>query len=278
MNNQVDVIAGIGLDQRTRKSHWPARLDLVQSASGLFLGLFMWGHMAFVSTILISNDAMWWVTKMFEGYFFFGRPYPGIVAFVVALVSVMFVLHGLLAMRKFPANYHELREFRGHQKMLRHEDTTLWWVQAVTGFRALFSRFRSSLPDARAPRRHRPLRIGRSSVERPLVAALFSPFICGGAARRRRSLPFGSQVGLVRGRGSQSDAHLAQTIQVGNHCFLSRLGTDHLGGLHEDRPRAPRPRRRALCAVLLIAPARATVETWMPRGFRCRVSGLKPEH
>jgi len=138
MNNELDVIAGIGLDRKTRKSHWPARLDFVQSASGLFLGLFMWGHMAFVSTILISNDAMWWVTKMFEGYFFFGRPYPIIVAFVVALVSVMFVLHGLLAMRKFPANYHEFREFRGHQKMLRHGDTTLWWVQAVTGFALFF--------------------------------------------------------------------------------------------------------------------------------------------
>ena len=80
MNNEVDVIAGIGLDQKTRKSHWPARLDFVQSASGLFLGLFMWGHMAFVSTILISNDAMWWVTKMFEGQFVFGKRYPGIVA------------------------------------------------------------------------------------------------------------------------------------------------------------------------------------------------------
>src|SRR6476660_5851532 len=98
MNNEVDVIAGIGLDQKTRKSHWPAKLDFVQSASGLFLGLFMWGHMAVVSTILISNDAMWWVTKMFEGQFFFGRSYPGIVAAVVALVTVMFVLHGLLAM------------------------------------------------------------------------------------------------------------------------------------------------------------------------------------
>jgi fumarate reductase subunit C len=50
----------------------------------------------------------------------------------------MFVLHGLLAMRKFPANYHEFREFRSHQKMLRHGDTTLWWVQAVTGFALFF--------------------------------------------------------------------------------------------------------------------------------------------
>src|SRR5215467_9939543 len=47
MSNEIDVIAGVGLDQRARKSHWPARLDWAQSASGLFLGLFMWGHMAF---------------------------------------------------------------------------------------------------------------------------------------------------------------------------------------------------------------------------------------
>src|SRR4029434_7576234 len=111
MNNEIDVIAGLGLDRRTRKSHWPARLDFVQSASGLFLGLFMWGHMAFVSTILISKDAMWWVTKMFEGQFLFGRSYPGIVAAVVALVTVMFVLHGLLAMRTLPANFQECRIF-----------------------------------------------------------------------------------------------------------------------------------------------------------------------
>ena len=129
MKSEADVIAGVGLDQRTRKSHWPARLDLVQSASGLFLGLFMWGHMAFVSTILISNDAMW---------FILGKSYSGIVAAVVALVSVMFVLHGLLAMRKFPANFQEYKSFASHRQMLRHEDTTLWWVQAWTGFALFF--------------------------------------------------------------------------------------------------------------------------------------------
>jgi succinate dehydrogenase subunit C len=138
MSKAIDIIAGTGLDQRARKSHWPARLDFVQSVSGLFLGLFMWGHMAFVSTILISKDAMWWVTKMFEGYFVFGKPYPGIASGVVALVSVAFILHAFLAMRKFPANFAEYKSFIGHRKMLRHEDTTLWWVQAVTGFALFF--------------------------------------------------------------------------------------------------------------------------------------------
>ena len=73
MTQEADVIAGVGLDHKRRKSRWPARLDLIQSASGLFLGLFMWGHMAFVSSILISKDAMWWVTKMFEGQFVIKR-------------------------------------------------------------------------------------------------------------------------------------------------------------------------------------------------------------
>jgi len=94
--------------------------------------------MAFVSSILISNDAMWWVTKMFEGRFVFGKSYPGIVGAIVALVSVMFVLHGFLAMRKFPANFREYKSFLGHRKMLHHEDTTLWLLQAVTGFALFF--------------------------------------------------------------------------------------------------------------------------------------------
>ena len=59
-------------------------------------------------------------------------------AAVVALVSFMFVLHGLLAMRKFPANFQEYKSFASHRQMLRHEDTTLWWVQAWTGFALFF--------------------------------------------------------------------------------------------------------------------------------------------
>ncbi len=138
MSKAIDVIAGTGLDQRTRKSHWPARLDVIQSASGLFLGLFMWGHMAFVSSILISNDAMWWVTRMFEGQFVFGQRHPGIVSSIVSCVAIMFVLHAFLAMRKFPANFNQYKTFTAHRKMMHHEDTTYWWLQAVTGFALFF--------------------------------------------------------------------------------------------------------------------------------------------
>jgi fumarate reductase subunit C len=132
------LVAGAGLADRPRRSRWPARLDLAQSATGLILGLFMWGHMFFVSTILISNDLMWMVTKGFEGYFFFGRSFPIIVSGVVAVIFALLVIHALLAMRKFPGSYAQVQRFTGHRKLLAHGDTTLWWVQAVTGFALFF--------------------------------------------------------------------------------------------------------------------------------------------
>ena len=83
MEHGSPLIASVGLADRTRASRWPARLDLDQSLTGLVLVLFMWGHMFFVSSILLGKDAMWTVTKFFEGYFLFGRSYPWIVSLVV---------------------------------------------------------------------------------------------------------------------------------------------------------------------------------------------------
>jgi fumarate reductase subunit C len=132
--------AGLAIGSRARAtgSRIPARLDFLQSASGLLLALFMWGHMFFVSSILLGKDAMWTITKFFEGYFFFGRAYPGIVSFIVACVLVLFVLHAFLAVRKFPINYQQYRIYREHMKGMRHEDTTLWFWQVVTGFALFF--------------------------------------------------------------------------------------------------------------------------------------------
>ena len=138
MNSTTDVINGVGLADAGAKSRWPARLDWLQSGSGLLLALFMWGHMFFVSTILISNDAMWTITRFFEGYFILGRSYPGIVSCVVAGVIALIVLHAMLAVRKFPISWRQYRLFRGHMKLIRHEDTTLWFWQVFTGFALFF--------------------------------------------------------------------------------------------------------------------------------------------
>jgi len=102
------------------------------------LALFMWGHMFFVSSILLGKDAMWSVAKFFEGYFLFGTAYPGIVSCVVVAVVALLVVHAALAVRKFPINYRQLRAYRGHMKLMRHEDTTLWYWQVITGFALFF--------------------------------------------------------------------------------------------------------------------------------------------
>jgi len=126
-------------DGRTRRrTRWPARLDLLQSASGLVLALFMWGHMFFVSSILLGKDAMWSVARFFEGYFFFGRGFPLLVSGVAATILALFVLHALLAMRKLPSSFAQVRSFRAHAGGMKHADTTLWWWQAVTGFAMFF--------------------------------------------------------------------------------------------------------------------------------------------
>jgi fumarate reductase subunit C len=78
------------------------------------------------------------VTKFFEGYFVFGRSYPGVVSLVVATIFALVIGHALLALRKFPSNYLQVRSFRDHMGTMRHEDTTLWWWQVVTGFALFF--------------------------------------------------------------------------------------------------------------------------------------------
>jgi fumarate reductase subunit C len=134
----VSQIVSPAVRASARKSPVPARLDFLQSVTGLLLVLFMWGHMFFVSSILVSERAMWTITKMFEGYFVFGRSYYWIVSTIAACVTVLFVGHAFLAMRKFPINYRQWRSFREHMHMMRHADTTLWFLQAATGFALFF--------------------------------------------------------------------------------------------------------------------------------------------
>jgi fumarate reductase subunit C len=123
---------------RLEAPRWPARLDLLQSGTGLALGLFMWVHMFFVSSILLGKDAMWTVARFFEGYYFFGRPLYWLVSMLVATVFALFIAHAALALRKFPASYRQYRTYREHMQGLKHEDTTLWYWQVVTGFALFF--------------------------------------------------------------------------------------------------------------------------------------------
>ena len=134
-----DLLEGfLGTSVEGKKSRIPAKLDYVQSATGLFLGLFMWGHMFFVSTILISKDFMYTITKMFEGSMFFSEPQPWIVSAIVLFVFAVFIAHAGLGMRKLPITFRQYQAYKTHMGMMKHDDTTMWFTQAFTGFAMFF--------------------------------------------------------------------------------------------------------------------------------------------
>jgi len=122
----------------TKINRWPARLDVMQSTTGLLLALFMWAHMLFVSSILISHDAMYWVAKMFEGKPLFGKSYPILVSIVALIIFMLFIVHAALALRKFPSKEKEISVLHQHLLRFKHGDTLLWYVQVITGFILFF--------------------------------------------------------------------------------------------------------------------------------------------
>lgn len=119
-------------------NRWPAWIDMTQGVTGLLLVLFMWAHMFFVSSILISKDAMYWVARMFEGEPIFGRAYPLLVSAVAVAIFILLILHAFFAMQKFPASYREYRALHAHVSHFKHGDTWLWLVQIGTGFALFF--------------------------------------------------------------------------------------------------------------------------------------------
>ena len=121
-----------------KKSRVPAKLDYIQSATGLFLGLFMWGHMLLVSSILISKDFMYNLTKFLEASFIFDGGSPLLVSTFVFIILVIFIIHAAMGFRKLPQNYKQYKIIKEHSKSLNHEDTKLWFIQAFTGFAMFF--------------------------------------------------------------------------------------------------------------------------------------------
>ncbi len=98
------------LEDTVRKSRMPAKLDLAQSLTGLALGAFMWVHLILVSSILLGEDVMLAVTHVMEASFLTpDEPggYPILVFGAAAAIFAIFILHALLAVRKFPISWKE---------------------------------------------------------------------------------------------------------------------------------------------------------------------------
>lgn len=124
--------------ESARINRWPAWMDMVQGATGFVLVIFMWTHMFMVSSILLGKDAMYFVSRMFEGEPILGKPYPILVSgFAVAILSLI-VIHAFLALRRFPSSANQYHTLHRHLGQLKHADTTLWYFQVITGFLLFF--------------------------------------------------------------------------------------------------------------------------------------------
>lgn len=106
-----------------------AVLDLLEAGSGLALALFLWLHMALVTTILMGREAFDRIPRFLDG--------SRLSIVGIPLLLFVFFLHALLAGRKLPGGYREQRILWGHAARLRHRDTATWIVQALTGMAIL---------------------------------------------------------------------------------------------------------------------------------------------
>jgi len=116
----------------------PARLDFWQSASGLFLAMFMIGHMFLVSSILVSKEFMYDVTQFLELSFIFEGGESKVVSVVAIFILVVIMAHAMIALKKFPRNWREYKRYKLHMDALKHPDTGKWIVQISTGFFMFF--------------------------------------------------------------------------------------------------------------------------------------------
>lgn len=117
---------------------WPARLDLMQSVTGLALAAFLVLHTLFVGTLLLGPEAFAAIVRVTDLTFLFGHPVHAFHVLVAGLVAVLLFVHAVPALRKFPAGYREYQALRLYLRGMRHLDSTLWHWQVVTGLLLFF--------------------------------------------------------------------------------------------------------------------------------------------
>jgi fumarate reductase subunit C len=100
-------------------------MELLELATGLLLLTFLQFHLFATSSIILGAEAFNRDSARMDEYYL---SYVGIPLVILAIL-----VHGLVAMRKAPWKFQEMRVFMQHSKRLAHLDTWAWGVQIVTG-------------------------------------------------------------------------------------------------------------------------------------------------
>lgn len=107
-------------------------IDVAELASGLALVGFLWTHMLFVGTVLLDL----WDHEM--GSKIFNTVPQTLEAYFLAQVGIPFVIvlilaHMVLAGRRIPNRFRDMKIVWHHTRSLGHFDTWTWLFQVVTG-------------------------------------------------------------------------------------------------------------------------------------------------
>ncbi len=99
-------------------------VDLAQSLSGVFLVGFLWMHMLFVATIIVSPELF---NSLSEGLDKYYLAQVGIPATILLIIC-----HIFLAGRRAPMRLRDMRIAWRMTKMMGHADTWIWAGQVIT--------------------------------------------------------------------------------------------------------------------------------------------------
>ncbi len=101
------------------------RLDFFQVLSGVLLGVFVFGHLCLVSSILLGADIFDFIAYWLEEIY--------IAQLVLVGIFLLVIAHFVIAARKMPFRQGELTNFYQHAKAMHHKETTAWLTQVATG-------------------------------------------------------------------------------------------------------------------------------------------------
>ena len=123
-----EVIAGVTLKDAKRAAY----VDVAQSVTGAILGIFLFCHMAFTSSIQVGKDLFWNLIQVSGGTPIFGHEQIWLHFLFVGIITLCVIIHALCALRRFPTSYKQFRDIRAHVKVVHHTDSSLWFIQFVT--------------------------------------------------------------------------------------------------------------------------------------------------
>ncbi|BAF59197.1 MAG: succinate dehydrogenase [Pelotomaculum sp.] len=99
-------------------------VDIAQSISGVLLVGFLWMHMLFVATIIVSPELFNKLSEGLDKYY--------LAQFGIPATILLIIIHIFLAGRRAPLRLRDLRITWRLTRMMGHFDTWIWVGQVVT--------------------------------------------------------------------------------------------------------------------------------------------------